>query len=74
MNDTNTLQPISIRSAPVTQPQTLEERIAKLEATIKALEDRIVDLEELDLINSMSIRVLREHIQNVQYRMNNPNA
>lgn len=73
MNDTNTLQPISIRSAPVTQPQTLEERIAKLEATIKALEDRIVDLEELDLINSMSIRVLREHIQNVQYRMNNPN-
>ena len=73
MNDTNTLHPISIRSAPVTQPQTLEERIAKLEATIKALEDRIVDLEELDLINSMSIRVLREHIQNVQYRMNNPN-
>ena len=73
MNDTNTLQPISIRSAPVTQPQTREERIAKLEATIKALEDRIVDLEELDLINSMSIRVLREHIQNVQYRMNNPN-
>ena len=73
MNDTNTLQPISIRSAPVTQPQTLEERIAKLEATIKALADRIVDLEELDLINAALLRSHGLSLQNIYSRMDNPN-
>lgn len=73
MNDTNTLQLIATDRVPMTQSLTLEERIAKLEATIKALEDRIVDLEELDLINSMSIRVLRKRIQDVQLHMSNPN-